>query len=105
MLASPFINYCDYDMAGAILAHIYGALNPRVDPIDSHVVEVNQSDHVPKGFTAASASMADTAFAYVPTKCKTSPDSCRIHVVYHGCASMFGSVQDAIYFHTGYNNW
>ena len=81
VLASPFINYCAYDMAGAVLAHIYGPLKPKVDPLDSHVVQVNQTDHVPPGWTAAAASIADTAFAYVPTACKLKPDACKIHVV------------------------
>ena len=110
VLASPYINYCGYDMAGAVLAAIYGAGNlaPRVDPVDSHVVAIDQGKYLAAlGFKkAADASMAETAYVYVPTACKADPAACaRIHVVYHGCQSYFGAVADAIYVHTGYNNW
>ena len=105
-LASPFINYCDYDGAGAVLNTIYSDLKPRVDPIDSHIVSIDQAQYLEElGWKAADASMADTAYAYVPSGCSADASMCRIHVVYHGCLSYFGAVQDAIYVHTGYNNW
>ena len=105
-LASPFINFCDYDGAGAVLNTIYSGLKPRVDPIDSHVVSIDQAQYLTAiGWTAKDASMADTAYAYVPSGCAKDARECRIHVVYHGCLSYFGAVQDAIYVHTGYNNW
>ena len=105
-LASPFINYCGYDGAGAVLNTIYTGLKPRVDPIDSHVVSIDQSQYLAAiGWSAKDASMADTAYAYVPSGCAKDASACRIHVVYHGCLSYYGAVQDAIYVHTGYNNW
>jgi poly(3-hydroxybutyrate) depolymerase len=107
VLASPYINYCAYDGAGAVLNAIYEDLKPPVDPIDSHIVSIDQAHYVSAlGWTAAEASMADKAFLYVPTDCKDDPEKkCRIHVVYHGCQSFYGAVQDSIYVHTGYNNW
>jgi len=67
--AAPYISHCTvdgvaYDQAGAILKHIYGALNPRVDTPAGQIVSFNQ-----RTYADDSTGMADTGFLYVPQSC------------------------------------
>ncbi|MEH6472550.1 MAG: hypothetical protein V7752_15000 [Halopseudomonas sp.] len=82
----PFVNKCDdYNQAWEILNHLYGQnaeLNPPANTTAGTTVAFNQAAFVPDDKFEASA-LADTAYAYVPTECET--ESCRIHVVFHGC--------------------
>ena len=47
--------------------------------------------------------LADTGYVYVPTACKTQ--TCRVHIVFHGCLQNSGTVDDAVAAHAGYNEW
>ena len=75
----PFINDCDYDAAGELLAHLLGPLQPpgKAGP--------------PREF--------DRALLYVPKDCEQ--ERCRVHVAFHGCRqSAERFARDA-----GYNRW
>lgn len=99
-LGAPFINDCDYDMAGAIFTHLLGPLKPRIPFVSTHVHTVHQSAYFPKQavgnrqYTPTEMGMSDTAYLYVPARCGSGPAAtnesrraCRIHVMYHGCDS------------------
>jgi len=99
-----YINKCDYDQAGVILQHIYGALVPRNDgTLTGQFLSFNQAD-----FTAPKqpieVSMGDTGFAYVPTSCAAN-EPCRVHVALHGCKQSFSEIGDDFVKHAGYNEW
>lgn len=103
--AAPYISHCSvggvgYDQAGAVLQHIYGALNPRVDTPAGQIVSFNQ-----RAYAANATGMADTGFLYVPQSCTAAGARCKVHVAIHGCMQAAESVGEKFYTETGYNNW
>ena len=103
--AAPYISHCSvgsegYDQAGAILHHIYGALNPRVDTLTGQLVSFNQ-----RAYAAGATGMADTGYLYVPQSCTIAGVRCKVHVAIHGCMQAAESVGNQFYSDTGYNNW
>lgn len=103
--AAPYISHCNvggvgYDQAGAVLQHIYGAPNPRVDTPAGQIVSFNQ-----RAYAANATGMADTGFLYVPQSCTAAGAHCKVHVAIHGCMQAAESVGDKFYTETGYNNW
>ena len=97
---SPYINDCNFDLAGAMLGHIYGALNPRNSGTlpEGNFVEFNQSQFI------TNHGMAPTGWAYIPQAC-TAGAQCRLHVVLHGCQQNVSLVQQKYVRNTGYNRW
>lgn len=97
---SPYINNCNFDLAGAILAHIYGTLNARNNGTlpTGNFVEFNQTQFI------TNHGMAPTGWAYIPQAC-TSGTQCRLHVVLHGCQQNVTLVQQQYVRNTGYNRW
>ena len=97
---SPYINDCDFDLAGAMLGHLYGPLNARNNAAlpAGNFVEFNQSQFI------TGHGMAPTGWAYIPQAC-TSGAQCRVHVVLHGCQQNVTLVQQQYVRNTGYNRW
>ncbi len=97
---SPYINDCNFDLAGAMLAHIYGTLNARNNGTlpEGNFVEFNQSQFI------TNHGMAPTGWAYIPQAC-TAGTQCRLHVVLHGCQQNVTLVQQKYVRNTGYNRW
>ncbi|NDP63779.1 PHB depolymerase family esterase [Polaromonas sp.] len=97
---SPYINDCNFDLAGAMLAHFYGTLNPRNSGTlpAGNFVEFNQSQFI------TGHGMAPTGWAYIPQAC-TAGAQCRVHVVLHGCQQNVTLVQQQYVRNTGYNRW
>jgi poly(3-hydroxybutyrate) depolymerase len=99
---APWIGDCGYDGAGALLAQIYGPLAPASASASGTIRTLAQGDFVAN---PASDSLADTAYAYVPTSCATG-ETCRVHVAFHGCEmEATGTIGSAYYLHAGYNEW
>ncbi|MEM9300702.1 MAG: polyhydroxybutyrate depolymerase [Pseudomonadota bacterium] len=95
---APFVAACDYDAVGAMLGHLLGDLEPRA------------ADHAPTFETltvpdAASSSLLDTAYVFVPEACRRDGASCRTHVVFHGCAMSSGAVGTGFIEQAGYVEW
>ena len=98
---SQWLNDCKYDAAGFLLQHIYGYLNPPKSTLSSSPQAFDQHDFVtgdPK-----TVGLADTGYVYVPAACQTQ--TCRVHVVFHGCKQYAQKVGDAVYGRGGYNRW
>jgi poly(3-hydroxybutyrate) depolymerase len=97
---SPYINDCNFDLAGAMLGHLYGPLNARNNAAlpAGNFVEFNQSQFI------TGHGMATTGWAYIPQACTTGA-SCRLHVVLHGCQQNVTLVQQQYVRNTGYNRW
>jgi poly(3-hydroxybutyrate) depolymerase len=89
--APPYLNDCDYDAAGALLAHLLGALKPRAAAA-GRLVEFEQ-----KGFDGAG--LADNGYLYVPQACEGG--GCRLHVAFHGCRQTAEEFAEG----AGYNRW
>ena len=68
----PFINDCDFDLAGALLAHLHGPLQPpAAGALGGRLVEFRQAEFI------SGHGMADTAWAYVPQGCtRRRPAGC-----------------------------
>jgi len=98
--AAPFINDCDFDAAGALLAHLYGALEPASTQPKGELLTFDQS---PYALAPYAVSLDDKAFVYVPQVCRAG--GCRVHVAFHGCKQGRESIGDTFALHAGYNRW
>ena len=97
--ASPFIINCNFDLAGALLQHLYGALNARkAGALDGSLVEFDQTAF------ATGHGLGTTGWAYVPKSCAAGT-SCRLHVALHGCKQNTTDVGQEFVRNAGYNRW
>ena len=95
----PYINDCDFDLAGAILKQLHGPLQPRNDgPLAGRFIEFDQSAFV------TGHGMAPTGWLFVPQDCATGA-RCRLHVVFHGCHQNAATVGERYVRTTGYARW
>lgn len=99
---APYISDCNFDLAGAMLQHLYGALNARNNATlpTGNYVEFNQNQFI------TNHGMATTGWAYIPQACQAGGSAtCRLHVVLHGCKQNISDVQQQYVRNTGYNRW
>jgi len=97
--APPYINDCNFDLAGAMLGHLYGPLNARNNgTLSGSFTEFDQTPFV------SGHGMASTGWVYVPQACAAG-QSCRLHVVLHGCKQNTADVGQQYVRNTGYNRW
>ncbi|MGQ0455601.1 MAG: extracellular catalytic domain type 2 short-chain-length polyhydroxyalkanoate depolymerase [Hyphomicrobium sp.] len=97
----PYVVDCDYDQAGDLLAHIYGALKPRsASPAGDFIV----FDQKPFKPAAELDGLADRGVVYVPHACRTKT-GCRIHVAYHGCGQNRQAIGDVFISESGFARW
>jgi hypothetical protein len=99
--ASPYINDCHYDAAGALLTHIYGFLSGPATPDMASLFRFNQREFT--GGAPYSQSLDEEGVVYVPQGCRVG--GCKIHVAYHGCGQGVQTVGDRFVQHAGYNRW
>jgi hypothetical protein len=98
-LAPPFINNCSFDLAGAILAHLYGPLQARSDgALSGSLREFDQTPFV------RGQGMASTGWIFVPRPCSQSA-VCRLHIVFHGCKQNSAEIGLEFVRRSGYNRW
>lgn len=101
----PYIVKCGIDLAGDLLTHIYGKLNPRNDgPLTGSVVEFDQNEVGAQRTRAHLGHMADSGFAYVPADCANGA-SCKLHVVFHGCHQNASQIGPQYVLGTNYVRW
>ncbi len=109
--ASPFINNCGFDLAGAMLQHLYGPLTAskaggqesgsRSSPLSVPIpglIEFDQSPFV------TSHGMGTSGWIYVPSSCAAGAQ-CRLHVALHGCKQNSTDVGQEFVRNAGYNRW
>ena len=97
--APPFINDCDFDLAGEMLKHLHGPLNARNNgTLSGSLREFDQTAFV------SGHGMAKTGWVYVPQACATGA-ACKLHVVFHGCKQNTATVDQQFVRNTGYNRW
>jgi poly(3-hydroxybutyrate) depolymerase len=100
--ASPFINNCNFDLAGAMFQHLYGSLAARTRGVlDGALIEFDQTPFV------TGHGMAATGWAYVPHACAMGASGvpCRLHVALHGCKQNATDVGQEFVRNAGYNRW
>jgi poly(3-hydroxybutyrate) depolymerase len=94
---SPYINDCDYDAAGELLAHLLGRMAPG-RTVAERLLSFDQ-----RPFGGRDVSMADEGYVYVPRACETQ--RCRVHVAFHGCRQTAEEIGEAFVRGAGYNGW
>jgi poly(3-hydroxybutyrate) depolymerase len=99
-----FIDRCNYDQAGIILQHIYGALQPRNDGEPTGRLLVFDQREFTSPTSPASYSLAETGYVYVPAPCGAR-EPCRVHIAMHGCKQNYDAIGDRYFRHAGYNEW
>lgn len=100
----PAVNNCAYDQAGDILQWIHeGKLKPRRNgALTGKVISFDQ-----KAYTGGQGlSLEDSGYAYVPADCAKG-QSCKLHIVFHGCGQSANTVGDDVYGNNGagFNRW
>ncbi len=95
-MESPYLNACEYDAAGNLMAALHGDLEPRIAAA-GELREISQPG-------ADDATMLESALLYVPASCAAG-ESCGLHVVLHGCLQSTDYIGDAFAVGAGYNEW
>jgi hypothetical protein len=95
----PYINDCNFDLAGALLQQLYGPLNPR----NNGTLAGNYTEYDQTAFISGHG-MAGTGWVYVPQACAAGT-RCRLHLVLHGCKQNTADVGQQYVRSTGYNRW
>jgi len=121
---APWMSACNYDGAGEVLKHIYGALNPAqpVTQASGKLIEFAQKEFVDPQPLHYEDLVKQTGFnefgyAYVPKSCQEGK-ACKIHVVFHGCRQVYNKDPEGrnlekggvafglqMVLHAGYNEW
>jgi poly(3-hydroxybutyrate) depolymerase len=97
--ALPFISDCDFDLAGALVGHLFGPLQPRNNgAATGTLVEFDQTAFI-RGH-----GMAESGWLYVPQTCGGRA-GCRLIVVLHGCKQNAAEIGQKFVRHGGYNRW
>ena len=94
--AEPFLNACDYDGAGALLAHLYGPLAKPAKAAAPRAFDQRRYD--------VDGALAPQGWVYVPAACARG-ERCRLHVAFHGCRQGEDFVGATFVNHAGYNRW
>jgi poly(3-hydroxybutyrate) depolymerase len=97
---APYVVDCDYDQAGDLLSHIYGALKPRSVHESGRYVTFSQREFRD---SPASDGLAGEGVVYVPKACEA--ETCRVHIAFHGCAQNRDSVGDTFIRGSGFARW
>ncbi|MDZ7768893.1 MAG: polyhydroxybutyrate depolymerase [Woeseiaceae bacterium] len=93
---APYLNACEYDLAGELLEYLHGDLNPPADAAGS-LREFNQR-------ADSAAGLAETGYVYVPDSCAQGLE-CRVHVFFHGCGQSVLQIGDELAANAGFNRW
>lgn len=79
---APYVNDCDYDQAGAILAHIYGPPAAVTDTLPQGDLALFDQGPYVRGLSHHD--LDERGFVYVPRACRQAV-GCRLLIVFHGC--------------------
>ncbi|HEY2137182.1 MAG TPA: PHB depolymerase family esterase [Xanthobacteraceae bacterium] len=101
----PYVNRCGtYDQAGVILRHIYGDLNPPAQTLSGTVKSFAQRNYTAPA-RPVDVSLANEGFVYVPKDCEGGTNTCRVHMVLHGCLQDSAEVGRTVVDKVGFNAW
>jgi Esterase PHB depolymerase len=102
---SPFISNCKRDVAGEMLSHLLGNLQPPKSPKGRRYFSYNQAVYVADADTDK-VSMNNVGYAYIPEGCDyPEAGGCNIHVAFHGCKQTLEDIKTDFVTKTGYNHW
>jgi len=105
VLGSPYINNCNFDLAGTMLQHFYADL---ISPVNNYsinnIFSIDQTQFVPFPYTAVGSSLSNTAYLYIPSMCQKKKN-CQVHIALHGCKQTVNDIGNVFYTKSGYNEW
>lgn len=97
---SPFISNCGYDGAGEVLKWMYGDLEARNDgELTGSLLTFDQTGKF------GATGMATKGYVYVPQACADGTETCKLHVVLHGCRQSPSHIGTTFIENTGYTKW
>lgn len=100
--APPYINDCNFDLAGELLQWIYGPLKPRNrGALRGRFIQFDQRRFLPD---ATLHGLGASGQAYVPSSCAAGKP-CRLHVALHGCQQDQTKIGSQFYRQAGYVEW
>ncbi|MEM1307443.1 MAG: poly(3-hydroxybutyrate) depolymerase [Pseudomonadota bacterium] len=99
--ATPFVVDCDYDLAGAMLMHIYPGLAPRGRRDQGRFIAFDQTAYTSDPSTAG---LSAEGRVFVPDTCRTTP-GCKVHIAFHGCQQNRAAVGDLFIARAGLAEW
>ena len=100
--AKPYLNDCDFDSAGALLAHLLGPLAAPAGQLAGSLLAFDQREfggRLPLCDRYGRPGLRLCAAAHARA------GGCRVHVAFHGCRQGREVVEDAFARHAGYNRW
>lgn len=102
----PWLNNCQFDMAGEILTHMYGPLK-KLPPVSNRALRANLYQFDQKEFNSPQANLFDYGWIYIPSKCGSlrAGAKCKLHVALHGCQMSPDYIQDQFAVNSGLNSW
>uniref|UniRef100_A0A7S1F1B4 Uncharacterized protein n=1 Tax=Noctiluca scintillans TaxID=2966 RepID=A0A7S1F1B4_NOCSC len=100
-LGLPYLNNCNFDAAGRMLAHLWQMpLNPSVSTASlDHLHSFSQALYTL--VEPADISMADVGYYYAPAECQSGSLQCRLVVFFHGCHQSSVNIGKVLMLHTG----
>jgi poly(3-hydroxybutyrate) depolymerase len=100
---APYVINCGFDLAGALLGHLYGNLQPRRNgTLQGRLITFEQSAFIADA--SKDWGLGERGMAFVPKSC-TDGAQCRVHVALHGCKQNLSEVGDAFVRMSGFNRW
>ena len=96
--APPFIGNCEFDAAGELLQHLYENLKTPSEEDRTELIEVTLPG-------AIAAGLAEKAYIYTPSICTYAGQSCKAHLVLHGCAQSAVQIGTTFIEQSGYLPW
>lgn len=97
----PYLNDCDFDAAGELLAYLLGPLRLPSAQEEGTLIAFDQNEFGEGG--AYRHGMPEYGYAYVPRHCTAA--ACRVHIAFHGCLQHAEGIGDVFARHAGYNRW
>ncbi|MCO6418067.1 PHB depolymerase family esterase [Siccirubricoccus sp. KC 17139] len=102
--APPYVNDCDFDLAGAVLQALYGPLEPKGRARDAGLIRFDQAEFGPGGKLRRHG-LGEVGAIYLPEGCGAAAPGCRLHVALHGCRQSLEAVGEAFLRQNGLNDW
>lgn len=102
-----FINNCDFDAAGELLAYSYKKIKrPKETAEPGRLIQYDQENFLPEPTLHG---LSQYGYAYIPQACETNKKGkapkCKLHIALHGCLQSADRIGKTFVENAGYNDW
>ncbi|AXE29442.1 poly(3-hydroxybutyrate) depolymerase [Chromobacterium phragmitis] len=91
------LNNCGFMQSRDILGQLYGDLKPPAGRLGGELLDFDQTKFGKGAYTG----LSDVGHVYIPADCRQQ--TCRVHVVFHGCTQEDSRIGNRYYTSTGFN--